>query len=65
MQSIICPLDNTPCDPECPDRFHDTEEGGCILTLAAEMGCRVLYLDNVAENTYSLRDLFPDGGDTP
>lgn len=29
MQSIICPLDGTPCDPECPDRFHDTEgEGG-------------------------------------
>ena len=36
MQTIICPIDGTPCAPDCPDRFHDREEGGCLLTMISE-----------------------------
>ena len=45
MNEVICPVDGRPCDPECPDRFTDRPEGGCILTMAAEMGCKVFILD--------------------
>lgn len=36
MQQIICPADGRPCDPDCPDRFHDREEGGCLMTMLLE-----------------------------
>ena len=45
MHTIICPLDGKLCAPACPDRLHVREEGGCLLTLAAEMGCTVIYCD--------------------
>ena len=45
MNEVICPVDGRPCDPECPDRFTDRPEGGCVLTMAAEMGCKVFILD--------------------
>ena len=45
MREVICPVDGRPCDPECPDRFTDRPEGGCILTMAADMGCKVFILD--------------------
>ena len=45
MNEIICPYDGRPCDPNCPDRYIDQPEGGCILTTASEMGCKVFILD--------------------
>ena len=36
MQAIICPLDGAPCDPECPDRWNDRPEGGCLLSMLME-----------------------------
>lgn len=59
MQAITCPIDNTPCDPECPDRFHDQPEGGCILTLAQELGAKLLPLGG----GYTAMIFSPEGGD--
>ncbi len=44
MQQVICPLDNRPCERDCPDRYTDTPEGGCFLTTAQEMGATILSL---------------------
>ena len=44
MQQIICPLDNQPCEQDCPDRYQDQPEGGCFLTTAQELGATVLAL---------------------
>ena len=30
MSDRICPLDGKPCEKDCPDRFHDTPDGGCL-----------------------------------
>ena len=45
MNEIICPIDGRSCDPDCPDRYVDQPEGGCILTTASELGCKVFILD--------------------
>lgn len=46
---IICPLDNQPCEYNCPDRYTDRPEGGCLLTTALEQGCSLIAIhdDNV------------------
>lgn len=44
MQQIICPLDNLPCEQDCPDRYQNQQEGGCFLTTAQELGATVLAL---------------------
>lgn len=36
MNQIICPIDGKPCEENCPDRYIDQPEGGCILTTAME-----------------------------
>lgn len=46
MKQIICPLDGKPCEWDCPDRYHDSPEGGCHITTAQEMGAKILYLGN-------------------
>ncbi len=46
MQQIICPLDNLPCEQECPDRYQDQLEGGCFLTTALELGFNVIAIHN-------------------
>lgn len=38
MQTVICPIDNKPCDSNCPDRYRDEPAGGCFLTTAIETG---------------------------
>ena len=45
QSAILCPLDGRPCDPDCPDRYIDQPEGGCILTTTSELGCKVFILD--------------------
>ena len=44
MSQVICPLDNLPCVRDCPDRYHDTPEGGYFLTTALEMGVNVMVI---------------------
>ncbi|MCI8681006.1 MAG: hypothetical protein HFF81_09505 [Oscillospiraceae bacterium] len=44
MNQVICPLDNQPCEQDCPDRYQDQPEGGCFLTTAQELGATVLAL---------------------
>lgn len=45
MNQLTCPLDGKPCKADCPDRYHDQPEGGCILTTAQELGAQIIYLD--------------------
>lgn len=45
MNQLTCPLDGNPCAADCPDRYHDQPEGGCILTTAQELGAQIIYLD--------------------
>ena len=45
MRQVICPLDGKPCEQDCPDRYIDQPEGGCILTTAMELGCSVISLN--------------------
>lgn len=44
MNQVICPLDNQPCELDCPDRYKDEPSGGCMLSTAAELGGEVRYL---------------------
>ncbi len=44
MKQMICPLDNQPCEADCPDRYQDQPEGGCFLTTAQEQGATILNL---------------------
>lgn len=46
MNDRICPIDGKPCEKDCPDRFTDTPDGGCLLTLFQDMELPVLYLDD-------------------
>ncbi|MGO5096083.1 hypothetical protein ACTQ34_09695 [Agathobaculum sp. LCP25S3_E8] len=41
-KDITCPLDNRPCEHNCPDRYIDRPEGGCLLTTALEQGCSLI-----------------------
>lgn len=54
---VICPLDDTPCTKDCPDRYKDRAEGGCLLTTSLAAGCHVLS-DNPNGQLFFL---FPDG----
>ena len=60
----ICPLDDHPCEKDCPDRFTDTPDGGCRLTLSLDMGINVLCFDD-AGNFYLLAAAQPGRGPTP
>lgn len=42
MKQLICPLDGKPCEADCPDRYQDRPEGGCMLTTAQELGAKIL-----------------------
>lgn len=42
MKQIICPLDGKPCQADCPDRYTDTAEGGCLMTTAQEQGAQLI-----------------------
>lgn len=42
MSQYICPLDNKPCEENCPDRYKDRPEGGCFLTTCMEHGVTVM-----------------------
>lgn len=44
MKQLICPIDGLPCERDCPDRYIDQPEGGCILTTAQELGATLLNL---------------------
>lgn len=48
MKDILCPLDGRPCDPACPEQYHD--QSGCWMTTAQKVGAQVLPLggDTVA-----------------
>lgn len=44
MEQLICPLDGRPCEADCPDRYREQPEGGCILTTFMELGGNILYI---------------------
>lgn len=44
MKDRICPIDSRPCEKDCPDRFKDTPDGGCLLTLFEDMGAQIVHL---------------------
>lgn len=45
MNQVICPLDSRPCEADCPDRYRDRPESGCLLATARELGARLCILD--------------------
>lgn len=47
MNEIICPIDGRPCDPDCPDRYIDQPDGGCILTTVAELSDSVIIVEQL------------------
>lgn len=42
MKQLTCPIDGKPCERDCPDRYADSSEVGCILTTAQKMGANLL-----------------------
>ncbi len=44
MKQLLCPLDGKPCEADCPDRYRDQPDGGCMLTMAQEMGAQIMNL---------------------
>lgn len=41
MEQLICPLDGKLCERDCPDRYRDKPDGGCLLTTAQELGAKI------------------------
>lgn len=41
---VICPVDGRPCAPDCPDRFYDRPDGGCLMTELQAHGASVLLI---------------------
>lgn len=62
MKETICPIDGRPCDPACPERYHD-QQGGCWLTTAQEMGAQLLPLGGDTVAVVYLPD--QKGGEAP
>lgn len=46
MKDRICPIDGKPCEKDCPDRYRDTPEGGCLLTTLLDQGGRIVMKDD-------------------
>ena len=44
MKQLLFPLDGKPCERDCPDRYGDRPEGGCMLTTAQEQGAKIIDL---------------------
>ena len=42
MKNLVCPLDGSPCEKDCPDRYIDRP--GCVLTTAQELGATIIDL---------------------
>ena len=57
MSDSICPLDGKPCEKDCPDRFHDTPDGGCLLTMVQDMGGNVMTIEELGGGQYALNRL--------
>ena len=45
-ETVICPFDGRPCEYDCPDRYVDVPEGGCVITTALSLGISVLAVFN-------------------
>lgn len=58
VKQLICPIDGKPCEKDCPDRYRDTPNGGCILTTAQELGAHLLQLNS----EYTAIVFTPEGG---
>lgn len=43
MKPTICPLDNRPCERNCPDRYRHDPAGGCYLTTVVEYGAQIIW----------------------
>lgn len=54
MNDRICPLDGKPCEKDCPDRFHDTPDGGCLLTMVQDRGGNILTIEDLGGGQYAL-----------
>lgn len=52
MENLICPLDGKPCEQDCPDRYHDQPEGGCVLTTFLELGGNILFISKRGEQDH-------------
>lgn len=50
MNQVICPIDGLPCERNCPDRYIDRPEGGCLITTALELDFNVIALQNGGVN---------------
>lgn len=57
MSDRICPLDGKPCKKDCLDRFHDTPDGGCLLTMVQDMGGNVMTVEELGGGQYALNRL--------
>ena len=44
MRTITCPVDHLPCEQDCPDRYTNREEGGCLMTTLLEHGHTALMI---------------------
>ena len=52
MEQLICPIDGKPCEQDCPDRYHDQPEGGCVLTTFLELGGNILFISKEGEQDH-------------
>lgn len=57
MNDRICPLDGKPCEKDCPDRFHDTPDGGCFLTMVQDRGGNIMTIEDLGGGQYALARL--------
>ena len=62
MRQVICPLDGKPCEQDCPDRYIDQPEGGCILTTAMGLGCNVISLNDAGSIAHVFTPHQPQSG---
>ena len=57
MNDRICPLDGKPCEKDCPDRFYDTPDGGCLLTMVQDRGGNIMTIEDLGGGQYALNRL--------
>lgn len=57
MSDRTCPLDGKLCEKDCPDLFHDTPDGGCLLTMVQDMGGNVITIEELGGGQYALNRL--------
>ncbi len=64
VPQLLCPLDGKTCETNCPDRYVDQAEGGCLMTDVLKRGGAVIVLDEGTPQKTAPGDSSTESGKT-